>query len=254
MQQTLVVGNWKMNGTLSWSQTMAESLTSGLNGIEEKVCIVVCPTYLHLQAVGGVLQRSNNTVSLGAQNVYAEKEGAHTGEISVKMLSDLGVRFVIIWHSERRVNIGETDQEIATKFKALKESELVPILCIGESADQRKRKQTETVVIAQLGAIISECGIDALTNTVIAYEPIWAIGTGKTASAEQAQAVHRCIRNHLSGLSADVAESVRIIYGGSVNSNNAKELFSQADIDGSLVGGASLKSEEFISICKIAGY
>ena len=151
------------------------------------------------------------------------------------------------------MNIGETDEEITAKFKALKESELVPILCIGESADQRKHKQTETVVIAQLGAIISECGIDALTNTVIAYEPIWAIGTGRTASAEQAQAVHRGIRNHLSGLSTDVAESVRIIYGGSVNSNNAKELFNQADIDGSLVGGASLKSEEFISICKIAG-
>jgi triosephosphate isomerase len=207
-----------------------------------------------LQAVGGVLQKSNNVISLGAQNVHAEQDGAHTGEISVKMLSDIGVRFVIVGHSERRVNIGEIDQEIAAKFKALKESELVPILCIGESAEQRERKETETVVIAQLCAVISECGINALTNAVIAYEPIWAIGTGETASAEQAQGVHRCIRNYLSGLSTDVAESVRIIYGGSVNSSNAKKLFSQPDIDGSLIGGASLKSEEFISICKIAGY
>jgi triosephosphate isomerase len=254
MQQTLVVGNWKMHGTLRWSQAMAETLTSGLNGIGGKVCVAVCPTFLHLQAVGGVLQKSNNVISLGAQNVHAEQDGAHTGEISVKMLSDIGVRFVIVGHSERRVNIGEIDQEIAAKFKALKESELVPILCIGESADQRERKETETVVIAQLCAVISECGINALTNAVIAYEPIWAIGTGETASAEQAQGVHRCIRNYLSGLSTDVAESVRIIYGGSVNSSNAKKLFSQPDIDGSLIGGASLKSEEFISICKIAGY
>ena len=254
MQQTLVVGNWKMHGTLTWSQAMAETLMSELNGIGEKVCVAVCPTYVHLQAVSGVLQKSNNIISLGAQNVHAEKDGAYTGEISVKMLSDLGVRFVIIGHSERRVNIGETDQEIAAKFKALKESELVPILCIGESADQRERKETETVVVAQLGAVISECGINALTNAVIAYEPIWAIGTGKTASAEQAQGVHRCIRNYLSCLSTDVSESVRIIYGGSVNRDNAKNLFSQVDIDGSLIGGASLKSEEFISICKIAGY
>jgi triosephosphate isomerase len=254
MQQTLVVGNWKMHGTLRWSQAMAATLTSGLDEIGEKVCVAVCPTFLHLQAVGGVLQKSNNVISLGAQNVHAEQDGAHTGEISVKMLSDIGVRFVIVGHSERRVNIGEIDQEIAAKFKALKESELVPILCIGESADQRERKETETVVIAQLCAVISECGINALTNAVIAYEPIWAIGTGETASAEQAQGVHRCIRNYLSGLSTDVAESVRIIYGGSVNSSNAKKLFSQPDIDGSLIGGASLKSEEFISICKIAGY
>ena len=243
-----------MHGTLNWSQAMAETLTSELNGIGEKVRIAVCPTYVHLQAVSGVLQKSNNIISLGAQNVNAEQDGAYTGEISVKMLSNLGVRFVIIGHSERRVNIGETDQEIAAKFKALKESELVPILCIGESADQRERKEAETVVVAQLGAVISECGINALTNAVIAYEPIWAIGTGKTASAEQAQGVHRCIQNYLSCLSTDVAESVRIIYGGSVNSDNAKNLFSQVDIDGSLIGGASLKSEEFISICKIAGY
>jgi len=243
-----------MHGTLNWSQAMAETLTTELNGIGERVCVAVCPTYLHLQTVGRVLQRSKDTISLGAQNVHMEQEGAHTGEVSAKMLADIGVKFVIVGHSERRMNIGETDQEIATKFKTLKKSELVPILCVGESISQRQCKETEAVVLAQLDAIISTCGIHALANAIIAYEPIWAIGTGKTASAKQAQEVHRCIRGHLSGFSKDVAESVRIIYGGSVNSNNAKELFSQADIDGSLVGGASLKAEEFISICKIAGY
>ena len=243
-----------MHGTLNWSQAMAETLTTELKGIGERVCVAVCPTYLHLQTVGRVLQRSKDTISLGAQNVHMEQEGAHTGEVSAKMLADIGVKFVIVGHSERRMNIGETDQEIATKFKTLKKSELVPILCIGESISQRQCKETEAVVLAQLDAIISTCGIHALANAIIAYEPIWAIGTGKTASAKQAQEVHRCIRGHLSGFSKDVAESVRIIYGGSVNSNNAKELFSQADIDGSLVGGASLKAEEFISICKIAGY
>ena len=243
-----------MHGTLNWSQAMAETLTMELNGICERVCVAVCPTYLHLQTVGRVLQRSKDTISLGAQNVHMEQEGAHTGEVSAKMLADIGVKFVIVGHSERRMNIGETDQEIAAKFKALKKSELVPILCVGESISQRQCKETEAVVLAQLDAIISTCGIHALANAIIAYEPIWAIGTGKTASAKQAQEVHRCIRDHLSRSSKDVAESVRIIYGGSVNSNNAKELFSQADIDGSLVGGASLKAEEFISICKIAGY
>ena len=254
MQKTLVIGNWKMHGTLSWSKTIVEALIEGLVGIDNKVGIAVCPSYLHIETVSRILRESGSHIRFGAQNVHVEDEGAFTGEVSAKMLSDFGATFAIVGHSERRKLVAETDKDIAAKFKVAKNNGLVPILCIGESLTQRENKETEEVVLAQLDAVIVECGVDALANTVIAYEPIWAIGTGKTASVEQAQTVHRCIRNHLAKLSVVVAESIRIIYGGSVNSTNAQELFGQADIDGGLIGGASLRAEEFISICKIADY
>ena len=253
MQQTLVIGNWKMNGTLSWSQKIMETLVGELAGISEKVGIAVCPAYIHMETVSKELSKPECFIRFGAQNVHTKEEGAFTGEISAKMLSDLGATFVIVGHSERR-EVGETDKAIAEKFKLTQKNGLVPVLCVGESLVQRESGETERMVLAQLDAVIFECGIDALSDAIIAYEPIWAIGTGKTASADQAQTVHRCIRDHLAEKNEVVAKTVRIIYGGSVNSTNAKELFDQADIDGGLVGGASLKAEEFISICKIADY
>ena len=244
-----------MHGTLNWSQAMAETLTSELNGIGEKVCVAVCPTYVHLQAVSGVLQKSDNIISLGAQNVHAEQDGAYTGEISVKMLSDLGVRFVIIGHSERRQLFGVTDKQVAEVVAAVLQTDIVPIICIGESLEQRESGLTLKIIQEQLEVALSlHDNSSALERIVIAYEPVWAIGTGQTATPEQAQDVHAFIRMRLAEISPKLADAVRIIYGGSVNPINAGDLFAMPDIDGALVGGASLEYDKFLqigSLCNI---
>jgi triosephosphate isomerase len=252
MRQKLVVGNWKMHG----SRGQIQSLVAGLvNGFEKRECTVeigICPTNIHLEQVGKLLATGKNSIKLGAQNTYFEEKGAFTGEVSALMLADMGVELVIIGHSERRRLFAETDGLIAAKFKAIQANGMMPILCVGESLEERKQGITNQIVLAQLDSVINATGIAAFTNATIAYEPIWAIGTGQTATPEQAQEVHCQIRGHLASSDAIIAEGVRIIYGGSVNSSNAGELFSQPDIDGGLVGGASLKAEEFISICKSA--
>ncbi|MDG2249586.1 MAG: triose-phosphate isomerase [Gammaproteobacteria bacterium] len=252
MRQKLVVGNWKMHG----SRGQIQSLVAGLvNGFEKRECTVeigICPTNIHLEQVGKLLATGKNSIKLGAQNTYFEEKGAFTGEVSALMLADMGVELVIIGHSERRRLFAETDGLIAAKFKAIQANGMMPILCVGESLEERKQGITNQIVLAQLDSVINATGIAAFTNAAIAYEPIWAIGTGQTATPEQAQEVHCQIRGHLASSDAIIAEGVRIIYGGSVNSSNAGELFSQPDIDGGLVGGASLKAEEFISICKSA--
>ena len=252
MREKLVVGNWKMHGNRDQVNRLVEEIIAGAAETESKVEIGICPTYIHLEQAAKLLIAANIGISLGAQNVCFAEQGAFTGEVAAAMLAELGVTFVIVGHSERREIFGETNELIAAKFKVVQAHNMVPILCIGESLAQREQGATEQVVISQLDAVIGDVGLPSLHDAVIAYEPIWAIGTGKTATPEQAQEVHWTIRDHLARQDAAVAAAVRILYGGSVKSSNARELFNQADIDGGLVGGASLEAEEFLSICKSA--
>lgn len=239
-----------MHGDRDLVNSLVESIIRTAPDLGDSVEIGVCPTYIHIEQAAKLLIAANAGIGLGAQNVHYEEQGAFTGEIAAPMLAQLGVSYVIVGHSERREIFAETDAIIAAKFKAVQAVNMTPILCIGESLAQREEGITEQVVLAQLDAVISEAGIEALKEAVIAYEPIWAIGTGKTATPAQAQEVHRVIREHLAKQDQSIAEETRILYGGSVKSANARELFEQADIDGGLVGGASLEAEEFLAICK----
>ena len=260
MRRKLIVGNWKMHGSRDQVSHLLQGIKSGSGQLSDGVEIGVCPTYLHIGLALDLLDSdsSDSSVSgkgklkLGAQNVYVEPAGAFTGEVSAPMLAEYGITFVIVGHSERRQIFAESDQLVADKFKAVQASGLTPILCVGESLDQRQANETDRVVLKQLDTVIEAAGIAAMKDAVIAYEPIWAIGTGKTASPAQAQQVHRALREHLGQLNPAIAGAIRIIYGGSVKVDNAKDLFGQPDIDGGLVGGASLEAGEFISICKSA--
>lgn|SRR5690606_5645687 len=248
MRRSLVAGNWKMHGSQEMVSRLLQGLTDGIGTGLGDVDVVVCPPTPYLQLSQSLLQDS--TVTLGAQNVHDQPGGAFTGEVAVSMLMDFGVRFVITGHSERRQLFGETDEVVARKFAAIHEQGLTPVLCVGETLAQREEGAAEAVVATQLNAVFEHNGIAAMKDAVIAYEPVWAIGTGKTASPAQAQQMHSFIREQLAKLDADVAGQTRIVYGGSVNADNARELFAQVDIDGGLVGGASLKLDEFITICK----
>jgi triosephosphate isomerase len=252
MRQKLVVGNWKMHGSMAQVRQLLEGVATGSADLK-KVEIAVGPTLLHIGLAAEVCAgEAAGHLKLAAQNLFAEPAGAFTGEVSAPMLAEYGVNYVIVGHSERREIFAETDQVVAAKFKATQASGLIPILCVGESLAQRECGTSAEVVLAQLNAVIEAAGIEALQSAVLAYEPIWAIGTGKTASKEQAQEIHRVLREHIAKSDTAVAQVIRILYGGSVSASNATELFSQADIDGGLVGGASLKVEEFVSICKSA--
>ena len=252
MRQKLVVGNWKMHGSMAQVRQLLEGVATGSADLK-KVEIAVGPTLLHIGLAAEVCAgEAAGHLKLAAQNLFAEPAGAFTGEVSAPMLAEYGVNYVIVGHSERREIFAETDQVVAAKFKATQASGLIPILCVGESLAQRECGTSAEVVLAQLNAVIEAAGIEALQSAVLAYEPIWAIGTGKTASKEHAQEIHRVLREHIAKSDTAVAQVIRILYGGSVSASNATELFSQADIDGGLVGGASLKVEEFVSICKSA--
>ena len=252
MRQKLVVGNWKMHGSAAQVRQLIQGVATGSAGLAN-VEIAVGPTLLHIGLAAELCaSQAAGHLKLAAQNLFAEPQGAFTGEVSAPMLAEYGVNYVIVGHSERREIFAETDQLVAAKFKATQASGLIPILCVGESLAQREAGTSDEVVLAQLTAVIDAVGIEALHSAVLAYEPLWAIGTGKTASKEQAQEIHRVLREQIARSDTAVAQGIRILYGGSVNAANAKELFSQADIDGGLVGGASLKVEEFVSICKSA--
>ena len=212
--------------------------------------IVVCPPYILIPGVADSL--AGSSVAWGGQNLSTEPKGAFTGEISAAMLLDFGCKYVIVGHSERRALYGETDELVAEKYAVALEAGLVPILCVGELLEERESGTTEAVVGRQLDAVVARVGIAGIARGVIAYEPVWAIGTGKTATPDQAQEVHAFIRERLAKADAGVAEGVRILYGGSVKGANAAELFSMADIDGGLIGGASLAAEEFLTICRAA--
>jgi len=250
MRKPFVAGNWKMNGSRASINTLVSGILEGMGRVNNAE-VVVCPSFVYISEVANMLEGS--AVNYGSQDVAKEESGAYTGEISVSMLKDMACKYAIVGHSERRALYGDTDKIVAEKFVAAQNGSVTPILCVGEVLEERESGQTEAVVERQLQAIIDLTGINALENSVIAYEPVWAIGTGKTASPEQAQAVHAFIRQWMSKEDAAVAEKVQILYGGSVKAANAKELFSQADIDGGLIGGASLAAEEFISICEAAG-
>lgn len=241
-----------MHGTQALVSALLEEVIAGTANLSDEVEIAVCPSFLHLELAKELLAGSK--IKLGAQDLNAEPDGALTGEVSASMLADFGINFVIVGHSERREVFKETDQLVAAKFAAAQANGLTPLLCIGESLEQRQAQTTEQTVISQLDAVIDRVGIQAFSEAVIAYEPIWAIGTGETASPKQAQEVHWLLRDHLSDQDAAIAGAMRIIYGGSVKADNAKDLFKQADIDGGLIGGASLKAEQFLAICKSADF
>ncbi len=251
MRKSLVAGNWKMNGTLESATALVEGVKAGLGSVGE-VDVVVCPPAVYVAPVGGMVKGS--AIALGAQNVSDQESGAFTGEVSAAMLKDVGCDYVIVGHSERRSLYGESDEFIARKTIAAAAKGLVPILCVGELLEEREAGQTEAVVGRQLDALLeSEEGLQALRSSVIAYEPVWAIGTGKTATPEQAQAVHAFIRGRIAEKDGDLAASIRVLYGGSVKGANAAELFACEDIDGGLIGGASLVADEFLTICRAAG-
>jgi|TARA_B110000879_G_scaffold94900_1_gene129738 triosephosphate isomerase len=249
MRRKLVIGNWKMHGSNSQVQDLLGSLKIGLDDADN-VEVGVCPTTLHLASASETLVGSQ--IKLGAQNANAQTSGAFTGEVAAAMLLEYGVSYCLVGHSERRGMFLEGDAQVAEKFAAVQKAGLTPVLCVGESLAQREQESTEQVILAQVDAVLDKVGVQAFANAVLAYEPIWAIGTGKTATPSQAQAVHELIRQHVAARDVSVAKNLRIIYGGSVKSSNAADLFGQADIDGGLVGGASLSAEEFIVICKSA--
>ena len=250
MRKTLVAGNWKLNGSIADTATLIDGILSGLDRVTA-TDVAICPPYPYLAQAQSLL--AGSAVSLGAQNVSDQGSGAYTGEVSAAMLKEFGCDYVIVGHSERRSLYGESDEFIARKFSAAQAAGLIPVLCVGESLEEREQGVTENVVARQLDAVLALSGVSALANSVIAYEPVWAIGTGKTASPDEAQAVHHFIRDRISSHDGDVAEKVQILYGGSVKPDNAEELFSQADIDGGLIGGASLKAEDFLGICSARG-
>jgi triosephosphate isomerase len=248
-RQPIVAGNWKMNGSQAESAKLLAVVKQGLNGVS-KAQVVVCPPFILVPLVAREL--AGTKAAWGAQNLDTHKSGAYTGEVSGPMLKDFGCTYVIVGHSERRTLYGETDQMVAEKFKAAQEAGLVPILCVGERLEEREANQTEAVVARQLDAVINLVGIAEMVKSVIAYEPVWAIGTGKTATPQQAQDVHKFIRGRIAARDAKVADGLRILYGGSMKAANAKELIAQPDIDGGLIGGASLVADEFLAICQAA--
>ncbi|MGF1642131.1 MAG: triose-phosphate isomerase [Thiotrichales bacterium] len=248
MRKHLVAGNWKLNGSLAETETLIGGILGGM--AEVTASVAVCPPFPYLARAQSLLVGSN--VGLGAQNVCDEDKGAFTGEVSAAMLAEFGCRYAIVGHSERRSLYGESDEMVARRFMGALRGGLVPILCVGESLAEREAGVTEAVVARQMDAVTALAGIGAYRAAVIAYEPVWAIGTGKTASPEQAEDVHRFIRERLAQQDAEIAAQVQILYGGSVKPDNAAVLFSQPNIDGGLIGGAALKAEDFLAICRAA--
>ena len=232
-----------MNCSMESVIELVEGIKAGESGNAK---LVVCPPAVYLMKVGGMLDGTD--IGLGAQNVCDQEAGAFTGEISAAMIKECGAQYAIVGHSERRALYQESDELVAGRFSMAIASGLIPILCVGETLLEREQEVTEKVVARQLDAVIEQQGISVIEQSVIAYEPVWAIGTGKVATPEQAQAVHRYIREKLAALDANVAEKVQILYGGSMNPANAGELLSQPDIDGGLIGGASLKAADFLAI------
>ena len=250
MRRPLVAGNWKMHGTRASVAELIEGLSQQV--LPADIDVAVFPSSLHIaQAVQGL---SGKAVKVGAQDCAAQVEqGALTGELATSQLVDVGCEFVLVGHSERRLILGESDETVVRKFAAVQAAGLIPVLCLGETREQREANATLDVVGGQLAAVIDALGIESLSGAVVAYEPVWAIGTGLTATPEQAQEVHAAIRAQVAHFDAGVAAGLRILYGGSVKAASAAELFGMQDIDGGLVGGASLIADEFGAICRAAG-
>ncbi len=248
-RRPLVVGNWKMNGTRASSQKLLADILEGLPS-DCAADVGVCPPAVFIPEAAAAI--GGRSVKLGAQNVADQDEGAYTGEISARMLKEFGCSLALVGHSERRAIYGETDALIAARYAKAIANGVTPVLCIGETLEERESNATFSVIDTQLNAAIDLCGVESLLHAVIAYEPVWAIGTGRTATAEQAQEVHAYIRSQIAARNADVAAKVQILYGGSVKADNAAALFGQPDVDGGLIGGASLDAKSFLAICLAA--
>ncbi len=250
MRKILVAGNWKMHGSRAETRSLIEGLASAL-GDGPASEVAVCPPFVYLVDAAAAL--ADTAIRLGAQDLAVEPAGAYTGEVAGTMLRDVGCHYVIVGHSERRSLYGENDGVVAAKYRAAQRDGLEPILCVGETLEERERGVTEEVIERQLKAVLGSAGIASFGSAVMAYEPVWAIGTGRTATPDQAQEVHGFIRGILAADDDTIADSVRILYGGSVKPSNAGDLFSMPDVDGGLVGGASLDAEGFAEICRAGG-
>ena len=244
MRRSLVIGNWKMNGTLASAQLLAKGIIAGLGSADAD--IAVCVPYIYLPAINELVK--DTALGLGSQNIADKASGAYTGEISASMLKEFNTQYALVGHSERRSYYGDTDASVAARYVQAQEQGIIPVLCVGETLEQREQDQTFSVINEQLDAVINLAGIASLSKAVIAYEPVWAIGTGKTATDEQAQEVHQYIRQYIAAKDQAIADKVQILYGGSAKPDNAKGLFAQPDIDGGLIGGASLEAESFLKI------
>jgi triosephosphate isomerase len=249
MRRPLIAGNWKMHGSRAENAELIEGLLLALPA-QTPIDIAVCPPFVYLWETARLLKASS--IGLGAQSTCAEAVGAFTGEVSASMLKDVGCRYVIVGHSERRSLYKEDDALVARKFLATQAQELIPILCVGETLEERERGQMEQVVSRQLAAVLDVAGPGAMAQAVVAYEPVWAIGTGKNATPVQAQEAHAHIRADVAARDAKIADGLRVLYGGSVKAANAREIFAMPDVDGGLIGGASLKADEFLKICAAA--
>lgn len=247
MRRKLVAGNWKMNGSAESIRALLQGVCDGAGDVAAVELAVFAP-FVYLAQVQQAL--SGTAIGWGAQTLSEHASGAYTGEVSGPMLKDFQCKYVIVGHSERRTLYGESDQTVANKFAAARKVGIKPILCVGETLEEREKGVTEAVVERQLKAVLDLEGISAFTDSVIAYEPVWAIGTGKTATAAQAQEVHAFIRAKLTALDSSIAQQTRILYGGSMKAANAGELLAMSDIDGGLIGGASLEAKEFLAIAK----
>jgi triosephosphate isomerase len=249
MRSKLVVGNWKLHGSLAANEALLGSLIRNIPGSRPAAC-AVCAPYPYLAQVRGLLQ--GTAIGWGSQDVSRFEQGAYTGEVSARMLVEFGCRYAIVGHSERRTLFGDTDAIVVEKFAAARRAGLTPIFCVGETLDERVAGATEKVLERQVRALTAKCGAQEVAGGVIAYEPVWAIGTGRTATAQQAGEAHAFIRGLVASQDGRVAEGIRILYGGSVKAANAAELFAMPDVDGGLVGGASLVAEEFVAIWRAA--
>ncbi|MFT5502189.1 MAG: triosephosphate isomerase [Woeseiaceae bacterium] len=250
MRGYLVAGNWKMNGSNAANAELVDGILTGMPASTDAVELLICPSFPYLAEIAGMV--SGSTLALGAQNVSEHGSGAFTGETAGSMLKDVGCEYVLVGHSERRALMGESSEIVAAKFQAAIDCGLRPILCVGETLQQREAGETEAVIDEQLLAVLDSAGVDTFGAALIAYEPVWAIGTGMTASPEQAQDVHKHIRDVLASRSEEAAARTKILYGGSVKGDNAAGLFSKPDIDGGLIGGASLKPADFLAIAEAA--
>lgn len=250
MRKPLVMGNWKLNGTKQSVTDLIKAFVEPANRTAGKVDVAICAPAIFIGTVEALAKGSS--LQYGSEDCDIHTKGAFTGENSPEMIKEFGCTYAIVGHSERRGYHNESNEYVAQKFKAAQDSGLIPVLCVGESEAEYDAGKTMDVVNAEIKAVIDLCGIDSFKNAVIAYEPIWAIGTGKTATPEVAQNVHKQIRDFLKTFSAEIADGTRILYGGSCNAKTAPELFSQADIDGGLIGGASLKAPDFTAIIEAA--
>ena len=250
MRSKVVVGNWKLNGSLAGNAALLEALLRETPGNGSAAC-AVCVPYPYLAQVQGLLRGS--PIGWGSQDCSRYDQGAYTGEVSGKMIAEFGSRYALVGHSERRTLFGDTDALVVEKYEAARRAGLTPVFCIGETLDERNAGKTEEVLKRQVDALLERTGAAGLDGGIVAYEPVWAIGTGKTATSQQAEEAHAFIRRRISVEDANVAAQLPILYGGSVKAANAAELFAMPNVDGGLVGGASLVSEEFVAIWRAAG-